>query len=108
MGYGAKAIKYMEENPGEPIPGYIARAAVATGLLRIMLVSWDIMGQAMRDIAPAGALFGFMFWAVAYVPGTFVNKLFENRNWSVMAIGAGYLGIMAVLWGMYVGIFSTL
>lgn len=105
--------KQLEEKQKEAIPGYIASAlfgAAATALLWVMLVVWDILGQAMSDIAPAaaGALFGLLVWAVGYVPGTATSRFFEGQTWALWAIGAGYWGILAVLWGLYVGIFSTL
>ena len=113
MGWETLTKQEMEEKQKAAIPGYITGAllgAAATALLWLMLVTWDFHGQAMSDLhaVGAGALLGLMAWAIGYVPGTATSRFFEGQSWTLWAIGASYWGILAVLWGVYVGVFSTL
>lgn len=113
MGWEKLTKKQLEEKQKGAMPGYIASAvmaAVATALLWVMLVTWDILGQAMSDIPPAlaAALFGLFVWAIGYLPGTYVAGFFEGGDRRIWAIGAGYWLVLIVLWAVFVGVFSTL
>lgn len=112
MGWGDLSEAEMKEKQAQAMPGYLtsmASAVAATGLVWMVLVSWDALEQldALAGLA-AGALFGVVGWAAFYVPGTITARFFEDQTWTLWAIGAGYWGVLATLWGLYVGLFGTL
>lgn len=107
MGMDELSEAEQEAMQEEAQPGYfvsMASAALATVLL------WFLFGWA--DGMPAGysdplkgLVLGFSAWLGFYVGPTLTTGFFEGRNWTVWAIGAGYWGLLAVLYGVYVGIF---
>ncbi len=113
MGWDSMTKAELQAQQGQAMPGYITSAAagaVATGLLWIMLVEWQLQDVAFGSLAAplAGILLGLMAWAIGYVPGTLTGRFFEDKSWTHWAIGAGYWGIMAALWGLWVGVFGQL
>lgn len=90
----------------EARPGYVVSmlsAALATVLL------WSLFGWA--DAMPVegwvkGLELGFIAWLGFYVGPTLTSEFYEDRRWTAWAIGAGYWGMLAMLYGVYVGVFA--
>lgn len=113
MGWESMTKKELEANQKQAMPGYITSAAagaVATGLLWILLVEWQLLTTAFGSLATplAGIMVGLMAWAIGYIPGTITGRFFKGQSWILWGIGAGYWGIMAALWGLWVGVFGSI
>lgn len=110
MGWEGKSQKELEAMQKEATPGYIA-SAVLNGLavagLWMVLVEWDMFSLMDKLSTPvAGMLAAGTGFLLFYVPGTFVSKFFSETTWSVWSISAGYWFLMAVLEGLFVGLFA--
>lgn len=108
MGMDDLSDEDKEQMQEDAMPGYavsMAGAAVATVLL------WFLFGWARADMPGAygapmkGLVLGFSAWLGFYVAPTLATTWFEDRDRTVWAIGAGYWGVLAVLYGVYVGVF---
>lgn len=112
MGWGNKTDAELKQMMDGATPGYIASAllnAGAVALLWVVLVEWNVLSLMDTLSAPvAGMLAASVGFLMFYVPGTFVGKFFSETTWSVWAISAGYWFILAVLEGLFVGLFSGL
>ncbi len=105
MGYDDISQAESEQMQAQARPGYavsMAGAAVAT------LMLWFLYGWA--DAMPVegwlkGVEIGFMAWLGFYVGPSLTAEFFEGRRWTAWAIGAGYWGVLAILYGVYVGVF---
>ncbi|MDX1610947.1 MAG: DUF1761 domain-containing protein [Candidatus Thermoplasmatota archaeon] len=97
----------MEQMREEAMPGYfisMASAALATALLWF-LFDW---ASAMPDAyAPwlKGLVLGFTAWLGFYVGPSLTTEFYESKRFVAWAIGAGYWGVTAMLYGVYVGVF---
>ncbi len=110
MGMDALSDEERAKMQKEGMPGYMASmgmTAVAVILLDF-LVDWTEVGGAYADRPGwvGGMAVAFTAWAAFYVPGTLTAQFFEGRRWLVWALGAGYWGVLALLWGAFVGAFS--
>lgn len=107
MGIGELTEAEQEQMQKEAMPGYfvsMVSAAVATVLL------WYLFGWAANmpgAYAPwlKGLVLGFTAWLGFYVGPTLTSEFYEDRRWVAWAIGAGYWGVLAMVYGVYVGIF---
>lgn len=107
MGWGdlrPEELKAKQQSAG---PGYaisMATSAVATVMLWF-LFDW---AQGTPDAyAPwlKGLVIGFTGFVAFYIPGTLTGAFFHEQRFSLWAISAGYWGILAMAWGVFVGLF---
>ncbi len=91
----------------EAMPGYMVSmgsAGIAAVLLDLML-DWAIPGSPYVDQPGwlGGMAIAFTMFITFYVPGTLTAQFFEGRRWLMWALGAGYWGVLALIWGAAVG-----
>ncbi len=92
----------------EARPGYVVSmlgAALATVLLWF-LFDWAQGMPAGYSDPLKGLVLGFTAWLAFYLGPTLTTTFFEERNLKAWAIGAGYWGVLAMLYGVYVGLFA--
>lgn len=107
MGLDRLSEAEQEAMQKEAMPGYgmsMASAAVATVLLWFLFGWAGNMPEAYSDPLK-GLVLGFTVWLGFYVGPTLTAEFFEDKRWTTWAIGAGYWGVLAILYGLYVGIF---
>ncbi len=108
VGWGNLSEEELKAKQASAMPGYMvsmASAALATTLL------WFLFGwatDAPEAYAPPmkGAILGFTCWLGFFVGPTLVTRFFEEQKMVAWALGAGYWGVLSILYGVYVGIFS--
>ncbi len=104
MGVEGLTERETEQMQQQATPGYIV-SMVSAGIATILL--WFLYGWA--DAMPVdgwvkGLELGFMAWLGFYVGPSLTTEFFEDRRWTAWVIGAGYWGVLAMLYGVYVGL----
>ncbi len=96
-----------EQMQKEATPGYLVSmtSALVTTVLLWFMFGWaDGMPEAYTDPLK-GLVLGFTAWLGFYVGPSLTAEFFEDKRWTAWAIGAGYWGVLAMLYGVYVGVF---
>jgi predicted DNA-binding protein len=96
-----------EQMQQEATPGYIVSmgSAVLATLLLWRLFDWATNMPAAYDDWLKGLVLGFTAWLGFYVGPSLTSEFFEDKRWGAWAIGAGYWGVLAMAYGVYVGLF---
>ena len=69
------------------------------------LYDWAMPGSGYSDGWMFGISLGTAGWLAFYVPGTLTGIFFDRRPFGFWAISAGYWGLIAVVTGLYIGLF---
>lgn len=107
MGVGDLSREDKERMQQEAMPGYVASMVGAVVAVAFLWVVFGWIGGRAPDV-PAwflGLALGLGAWLGFYVVPSVTTTFFEDRDPVVWAIGAGYWGTLAMVYGVLVGVF---
>lgn len=93
----------------EAMPGYAVSMVGAVVATVILWFGFDWAAAAPEGYSDwlKGLVLGFSAWLGFYLLPSATMTFFEDKDRTVWAIGAGYWGVLALLYGVYVGVFHA-